>query len=76
MSATFELRADELTPEFIESLKALSQRKTIKIEVLDDSLDATEYLFGQPYMRVLLERRMEDVEAGRNIIIPSQEEFE
>ncbi len=75
MSATFELCTDELTPEFIESLKALAHKKTIKIELLDTDAEATEYLLGQPYMRTLLERRMEDVEAGRNIIMPPQEEF-
>ncbi|MFY7999222.1 MAG: hypothetical protein ACOVSW_11560 [Candidatus Kapaibacteriota bacterium] len=75
MSATFELRTDELTPEFIESLKALAYKKTIKIELLKPNEEATEYLFSQPSMRTLLERRMEDVEAGRNIVMPPQEEF-
>jgi hypothetical protein len=67
MTTTFDFNTlDELNPDFIERLKRLYEGKTVqfKLAVEEETYPMSELL-----------RRIEDVEAGRNLVSFSEEEF-
>lgn len=67
MTTTFDFNTfDELNPDFIKRLKHLYEGKTVrlKLAVEEETYPLSELL-----------RRIEDVEAGRNLVSFSEEEF-
>ena len=77
MTTTFEVHTDELDERFLASVKAMFPRRTVTIAVRDeDELDTTEYLLSDPARRERLLQAIEDVENGRNIVIPDQTLFQ
>jgi hypothetical protein len=85
MQTTFHLNADELTVEFVESIKTLFGTKPIEIIVKDTSTvttdtddwnESTAYLFGDAARRERLLRRMDEVERGEGLITVPLETIE
>jgi len=74
MQTTYPLNADELDVNILESIKAQFQHKEIEIIVMEH--DETEYLLSSPANREALLRAVSDVEAGRNLVVPDQEQFQ
>jgi hypothetical protein len=74
MTTTFHLNTDELDATFIERVKAAFPHQRIAIEVTE--ADETEYLLSDPERRERLLRSIENVEHGRNIVIPDQAMFQ
>ena len=73
MQTIYQLNADELDINLLESIKAQFPHKEIEIIVVER--DETEYLLSSPANREALLRAVADVEAGRNLITPDQERF-
>jgi len=73
MQTIYQMNADDIDANLLESIKALFRHKEIEIIVMER--DETEYLLSSPANREALLRAVADVEAGRNIITPDQEQF-
>jgi antitoxin YefM len=74
MHTIYQLNADELDQALLDSIKAQFKHKEIEISVSER--DETEYLLRSPSNREYLLRAVEDVEEGRNIVVPDQEQFQ
>jgi antitoxin YefM len=74
MQTIFQMNADELDQNFLESLKTLFKNKEIEITVSER--DETEYLLRSPANRQHLLRAIREIEESRNIIVPEQEQFQ
>ncbi len=74
MQTIYQLNADELDANLLESIRAQFRHKEIEIIVMER--DETEYLLSSPANREKLLRAVADVEAGRNIVTPDQEQFQ
>lgn len=73
MYAVYRVNADELDSQFLESLKAAFKDKQVEIAV--SAVDETEYLLRSPANRERLLKAVDDVEQGRNIVVPDQAPF-
>lgn len=77
MTTTYQLEANELDISLIESIKAAYKDKKIEIEVFEiGEMDTTEYLLSSRANRERLFKAVDDIENGRNILIPDQEQFQ
>jgi antitoxin YefM len=74
MYTTYQLNSNDLTPEFIDILKATYKDKDIEIAVYN--IDATEYLLHSPKNRDVLLERIEDIKNNQNIVTPNQDIFQ
>lgn len=71
MYTLYRLNADELSVEFLESLKTLFRHKTIEITVCEAETveqDETAYLLSNPANRVRLLEAIENVHQQRNLV--------
>lgn len=73
MQTIYQINADELDEDVLESIKAQFKHKEIEIVVFER--DETAYLLRSPANREYLLRAIQDVEENRNIIVPNQEQF-
>jgi antitoxin YefM len=73
MFAIYRTNAADLNEQFLESLKTAFKDKQIEITVSET--DETEYLLRSPANRDRLLKAVEDIEHGRNIIVPDQKQF-
>ena len=67
MTTTYHLSANDLTADFLKSLRTLYKGKTISITV-EAEMDETEYLLASEANRKVLLRRIKDVQEGENLI--------
>jgi antitoxin YefM len=74
MQTIYQINADELDQNILDSIKALFKDKEIEIVVTER--DETDYLLRSPANREYLLRAIADVEANQNIITPDQEQFQ
>lgn len=74
MYTIYKVKADELDQSFLDALKAMFKNKEIEIAVYES--DETEYLLRSPANRARLLETIQDVEAGRSIVVPEQEQFQ
>ena len=74
MQTIYKIRANEIDTSILESIKALYSDKQIEISVMEQ--DATDYLLSSEANRVQLLRAIDDIEHGRNIVTPDQEQFQ
>jgi antitoxin YefM len=74
MQTIYQLNADDLNEDFLESLKSTFKHKDIEIVVYER--DETAYLISSPANRSRLLEAVADVEHGRNIVVPHQEQFQ
>ena len=74
MQTIYQINANEIDENLLDSIKALFKNKEIEIVVTER--DETAYLLRSPANREKLLRAVEDVEANRNIITPDQEQFQ
>ncbi|MCA1625340.1 MAG: hypothetical protein LC768_03335 [Acidobacteria bacterium] len=74
MQTIYQINADDLDQNLLESIKALFKNK--EIEIVVSERDETAYLLRSPANRELLLRTIKDVEENRNVIIPNQEQFQ
>lgn len=71
MYTIYQLNTDELSIEFLESVKALFPHKTIEIAVAEvESVehDETAYLLRDPANRARLSEAIENVAQRRNLV--------
>lgn len=71
MYTVYRLNADELSAEFLESLKTLFRRKTIEIAITETDMsgeDETAYLLGNPANRARLLEAVENVRQQRHLV--------
>ena len=73
MQTIYKTRANEIDASILDSIKALYSDKQIEISVIEQ--DTTEYLLSSEADREQLLRAIDDIEHGRNIITPDQEQF-
>lgn len=73
MQTIYQLNADDLDIRILESIRAQFEHKEIEIVVAER--DETEYLLSSPDGRETLLKAVDDVEAGRNLTTPDQEQF-
>ena len=64
MTVSYNLEETELTQDWVDSVKALFQRKTIYITVTEVP-DETEYLLSSPAIRAHLEKSIKDIANGK-----------
>lgn len=74
MQTIYQINADDLNEDFLEGLKATFRHKEIEIVVYER--DETAYLLRSPANRARLLEAVADVEHGRNIVVPDQEQFQ
>lgn len=74
MQTTYQIEADELDEKFVDSVKALFKHKKIEITVVE--LDETEYLLRNSANRENLLEAIDDIESGRNLVVPDQDRFQ
>lgn len=74
MQTIYQINADDLNEDFLEGLKTTFKHKDIEIVVYER--DETGYLLQTPANRDRLLEAVADVEQGRNIVIPDQEQFQ
>jgi len=71
MTTTFEFHADEVSKgmmqRIIAGIKKVYKGKKVVLTV-DEALDETEYLLGNPANARILEERMRNVEKGKNLV--------
>ncbi len=73
MQIIYQINADELDENLLNSIKAQFKHKEIEIVVFER--DETEYLLRSPANRNYLLRAIRDIEENKNIIVPDQEQF-
>jgi antitoxin YefM len=71
------MNADMLDEDFLKAIKMLFKNREIEIAIYDAETeeDTTEYLMRSPKNRERLLKAIEDVEKGKNLIFPDQEQF-
>jgi hypothetical protein len=74
MMTTFHLNTDELDATFIERVKAAFPHQQIAIAVTE--ADETDRVMANPELRDRLLRAIDNVEHGRNIVVPDQTIFQ
>ncbi len=74
MQTIYQINADELDENLLDSIKAQFKHKEIEIVVFER--DETAYLLRSPANREHLLRAVKDVEENKNIIVPNQEQFQ
>jgi len=74
MNAVYHLDAEELDETFLQGLKQTFQKRRLEIIVREE--DETEYLLSSPANRRELMKAFEDVQAGRNVVVPDQVPFQ
>ena len=74
MQTIYQVNADDLNEDFLDSLKAAFRHKEIEIVVYER--DETEYLLRSPANRSRLLEAISDVEQNRNIVVPDQDQFQ
>ena len=74
MNAVYHMDASELDEAFLEGLRQTFQHRRLEIVVRET--DETEYLLASPANRKELLSALEDLEAGRNIVVPDQAAFQ
>lgn len=74
MHTTYQIEADDLDQNFLDSIKTLFKHKKIEIRVAE--LDETEYLLHSSANRDHLLGAIEDVEGGRDLVVPDQDRFQ
>ena len=74
MQTIYQINANEIDENLLDSIKALFKNKEIEIVVTER--DETAYLLRSPANRDYLLRVIEETEANCNIITPSQEQFQ
>lgn len=70
MNVVYHLDAEELDETFLQGLKQTFHKRRLEIIVREE--DATDYLLSSPANRKELLGAFEDVQAGRNVIVPDQ----
>ncbi len=74
MQTIYQINADELDQNLLESIKVLFRHK--EIEIVVSERDETAYLLRSPANRELLLDAVKDIEDNRNITVPNQEHFQ
>ena len=74
MQTIYQINADDLDQNLLESIKAQFKHKEIEIVVFEH--DETDYLLRSPANREFLLRAIKDVEENLNVIVPNQEQFQ
>ena len=74
MYAIYRTNAAELDSQFLEGLKTAFKDKQIEIAVSE--VDETDYLLRSPSNRERLLKAVDDVEHGRQILVPDQIQFQ
>ena len=74
MTTTYRLHVDDLDPTFVDRVKAAFAHKVIEIQVME--ADETDDLLSNADRRERLLRAAADVEAGRNVVVPDQAQFQ
>ena len=67
MNTTFHLNSSELDEKFIKAVKTMFKGKKISI-VVEDYQDETEYLLESNANREILEKRLKNVEAKKEMV--------
>ena len=76
MRATFELDIDELDVEFFNRLKELFGQRHIRLTVIADTIDETDYLLSSEANKQHLLQSMKEINEGRVISFDSEKFFE
>lgn len=74
MYTIYQSKANEIDESLLESIKALYRDKEIEITVVE--VDDTDYLLRSPSNRESLMRAVGDIESGRNIVVPDEEQLQ
>jgi hypothetical protein len=72
MNAVYHVDAEDLDENFLQGLKQTFQRR---LEIIVREEDETEYLLSSANRRQLV-AALQDVQAGRNVVVPDQTAFE
>ena len=66
MEAIIKINTDALTPEFIEGIKKLFPHKTVEISI--QPADETEYILSNPEYSRILQERIAEFEAKKQVV--------
>ncbi len=73
METTIKINTDSLTPEFIEGIKKLFPHKTVEITILP--ADETDYILSNPVYTQVLQDRITEYEAKKQVIALKADEL-
>ncbi len=68
MYTSYHLNSNELSSDFLISIKKLFKNKRILISIEED-LDETEYLLKSPANKKKIEKSIKNIEAGKTVSI-------
>ena len=70
METIYKLNARELTSALITSIQNIYTNRDIEITIkeAETALDETEYLFQSPANRIHLEKAIDNIEQGKNLV--------
>ena len=74
MQTIYQINADELDQNLLDSIKALFKHK--EIEIVISERDETAYLLRSPVNRERLLRAVREVEENQNVVVPDQKQFQ
>lgn len=74
MQTIYQINADELDQNLLDSIKVLFKHK--EIEIVISERDETAYLLRSPANRENLLRAVKDVEENQNVVVPDQQQFQ
>lgn len=66
METTIKINTDSITPEFIEGIKKLFPHKTVEITI--HPADETDYILSNPVFAQILQDRIAEYEAKKQVI--------
>lgn len=66
METIIKINTDAITPEFIEGIKKLFPHKTVEISI--QPADETEYILSNPVYYQILEERIAEYDAKKQVI--------
>jgi len=73
METTIKINTDLLTTDFIEGIKKLFPHKTVEITI--QPADETEYILSNPEYKRVLEERIADYEAKKEVLLLKSDEL-
>lgn len=66
METTIKINTDSITPEFIEGIKKLFPHTTVEITI--QPADETDYILSNPVFSNILQERIENYAAKKQVI--------
>jgi len=76
MRTTFELSIEELDIDFLNQLKMLFEKKKVRLTVIADEVNETDYLLSSEANKTQLQASLHEIEIGKVVSFGAEEFFQ